>query len=104
MDRHDSRIERRRNLRMPLGGAEARIHVTGSVQPVAARCTDLGVGGLTLRSSYVPQDGEALRVEVSSPGSQRIYPPLNVRVVVRRCHMSAPGDYEIGVEIVEVLD
>lgn len=104
MDRHDARIERRRNLRMPLGGIEARIHVTGSVQPMAARCTDVGVGGLTLRGSYVPQDGEVLRVEVSSPGNQRTFPPLNVRAVVRRCHLRAPGDYEIGVEIVEVLD
>lgn len=104
MDRHDPRIERRRNLRVPLGGVEARIHVPGQVLPVAARCTDVAVGGLTLRSDYVPRAGEQLRVEVASPGRQRQFEPLNVRIIVRRCHQIGPGDYEIGAEILEILD
>ena len=103
MDRHDSKIERRRNLRVPLGGIDARIHVPGSVQPVGARCTDLAVGGLTLHSSYVPRDGEEFRVEVSSPDQRRILEPLNARVIVRRCHQVEPGTYEMGVEILEVI-
>lgn len=104
MDRHDSKIERRRNLRIPLGGISARIHVPGQLHPIEARCTDLAVGGLTLRSAYVPRAGEVLRVEVSSPGDRRQFEPLNARVLVRRCHQAEPGDFEIGVEIVDVLD
>ena len=104
MDRHDSKIERRRNLRVPLGGIDARIHVPGSVQPVAARCTDLAVGGLTLQSSYVPRAGEEFRAEVSSPDQRRVFEPLNARVIVRRCHQIESGDYEMGVEIIEILD
>lgn len=104
MDRHDPRIERRRNLRVPLGGISARIHIPGLVQPVAARCTDLAVGGLTLRSSYVPRAGEEFRVEVSSPDQRRVFEPLNVRIVVRRCHQVEAGDYEIGAEVIEILD
>lgn len=104
MDRHSAGIERRRNLRVPLGGIDALVHVPGSVRPLAAKCTDLAVGGLTLVSSYVPREGEHLRIEVSSPGGQRKFEPLNVRVCVRRCHPVEGGDYEMGVEIVEVLD
>ena len=104
MDRHDPRLERRRNLRVPLGGIEARIYIPGSLQPVAASCVDLAVGGLTLTSSYVPRAGEEFRVEVASPGERPDFAPLNVRVVVRRCHPLSPGSYEMGVEILEIID
>jgi len=104
MDRHNAGIERRRNLRVPLGGIDALLHVPGSVRPVAAKCIDLAVGGLTLISAYVPRDGETMRVEVASPGGQRTFAPLNVRVCVRRCHQLQGGEFEIGAEIVEVID
>ncbi|MCB1956022.1 MAG: PilZ domain-containing protein [Rhodocyclaceae bacterium] len=103
MDRHSSGIERRRNVRVPLGGIDALVHVPGQVQPLAAKCTDLAVGGLTLLCRYVPREGEQFRVEVASPGGQRRFEPLNARVSVRRCHPLGDGLYELGVEIVEIL-
>ncbi|MCB1918114.1 MAG: PilZ domain-containing protein [Rhodocyclaceae bacterium] len=103
MDRNDAATERRRNRRVPLGGIEASVHVPGEVRPFAARCTDLGVGGMTLISAYVPREGEQLRVEVASPGGPQGIAPLHVRACVRRCHPMGDGAYAMGVEIVEVI-
>ncbi|MCB1929790.1 MAG: PilZ domain-containing protein [Rhodocyclaceae bacterium] len=103
MDRRDAGNERRLGRRVPVGGIEAAVHVPGLIRPVVGRCTDLAVGGMTLVSSYVPRDGEQLRVEVASPGGASAIDPLHVRVCVRRCHPLPGGEYELGLEIVEVI-
>ena len=103
MDRRKAESERRSGRRIPVGGIEAAVHVPGQLRPVTARCTDLAVGGMTLISAYVPRDGERLRVEVASPGGAKAIVPLHVRVCVRRCHPTPGGEYEMGVEIVEVI-
>lgn len=96
-------MERRRNRRIALG-CEARLFVGGRATPLEAVCTELSVGGLTVHASYVPRSGEILEVLVASPRSAIARPPLRLRATVRRCQRRESGDYEIGLEIVEVLD
>jgi hypothetical protein len=93
--------ERRSDRRLPMGSA-ARI-LFDDADPVDAECVELSVGGMTLRSSYVPGESELLTVEVSSPAGGLERPPLVARLRVKRCHMVAPGDYEIGGEIDRII-
>lgn len=48
--------ERRSDRRLPMGSA-ARI-LFDDADPVDAECVELSVGGMTLRSSYVPGESE----------------------------------------------
>ena len=95
--------ERRLDRRIPLG-CKAWIHPPG-LAPLEAECVEIGVGGMTLRSGYVPGEGEVVDVEVAGaePGSPGSAKPLRARVAVKRCHMLEPGRYELGVQIIEVL-
>ncbi len=103
MDRLKLDPERRRNRRMALG-CGARLFVHGRGDPLEAVCTELAVGGLTVRAAYVPRAGEVLKVLVASPPGGIARPPLQVRATVRRCQRLSSGQYEIGLEIVEVLE
>jgi hypothetical protein len=93
--------ERRTDRRLPMG-SQARILPEGA-DPVEAECVELSVGGMTLRSAYVPGEAEVLTVEVASPAGALQRPPLVARILVKRCHTFAPGVYEIGAEIVQII-
>lgn len=90
--------ERRLDRRIPLGCAAA-IHLPGG-DTVAAQCTELSIGGMTLHSTYVPGQHEVLEVSVNSPTGAA---PLRARLEVKRCHALGGGRFEIGGAIVEVL-
>tara|TARA_R110002049_G_scaffold59920_13_gene161737 strand:- start:2265 stop:2573 length:309 start_codon:yes stop_codon:yes gene_type:complete len=93
--------ERRSDRRLQMG-SPARI-LFDDAAPVDAECVELSVGGMTLRSAYVPGEAEVLTVEVYSPPGGLERPPLIAHLRVKRCHMVSPGDYEVGGEIVEVI-
>ncbi|THF54997.1 PilZ domain-containing protein [Pseudothauera rhizosphaerae] len=90
--------ERRLDRRIPMS-CPAAIHLPGG-DTVEAECVELSVGGMTLRSTYVPGEAEVLRVSVSSPTGAA---PLVARLEVKRCHALGGGRYEIGGAIVQVL-
>ena len=96
-------MERRRNRRIALG-CEASLFIRGQASPIEALCTEIAVGGLTLHAEYVPRAGEQVEVLVASPRNGIARPPLRVRAIVRRCQRYQSGDYEIGLEIIEILD
>ncbi|MCB1910735.1 MAG: PilZ domain-containing protein [Zoogloeaceae bacterium] len=103
MDRHQANMERRRNRRIALG-CEARLIVQGLATPVDAICTEVAVGGLTLHAAYVPRSGERVEVLVAAPRGGLALPALRVWATVRRCQRGEAGNYEIGLEIIAVLD
>jgi len=94
--------ERRRHRRIPLEGCAAVITPERG-QGVSARCMELSIGGMTLHTRYVPGEGEVVTVRVDSPGGKLALPPLHARAQVRRCHSLGQGEYEVGLEILQVL-
>ena len=68
-------------------------------------CTDLSVGGMTLRTSYVPRLQEEFEVcLVPLRMSAAPVMPFSARVKVVRCHEIESGQvYELGLRILEVL-
>ena len=100
-------IERRRERRIPLpGGVPARLRSPGGDEHEAV-CFELSVGGVALRTNYVPAASELLAVQIEQPGGVRGMParPLRVRLEVRRCLGLEGGAWrcEVGGRIVEVL-
>jgi hypothetical protein len=93
--------ERRLDRRIPMG-CNAWIKPAGK-SPLEAECIELGVGGMTLRSGYVPGEGETLEVQVSPLPGAKGAAPLRATVQVKRCHEAEPGRFEIGVAILQVL-
>ncbi|BAL26221.1 hypothetical protein [Azoarcus sp. KH32C] len=96
-----SQIERRLDRRIPLG-CQATIRLK-SGESIPAECVEISVGGMTLRSSYVPGQAEVLEVIIASPGGQVARPPLVTRLEVKRCHALGQGLYEIGGTTVRVV-
>ncbi len=101
MDRPMDGPERRSTVRVPLGCAATIM--TPAPQPhVEAVCADIGVGGMTLLTRYVPCEGEKFDVLVEppagSPGGT-----MHARVRVRRCQARGDGRFELGVQIVKVI-
>lgn len=92
---------RRLDRRIPLG-SNAVIRLDGGSE-IEANCVELGVGGMTLHSTYVPGEGEEFEVAVDSPEGRLTRPPLVVRVLVRRCNAIEEGLYEIGVSTLKVV-
>lgn len=102
--------ERRRDRRIPVPGGGLKAHlITAHGERFEGSCTQISVGGLTLRSNYVPALHEVVAVQVDQPpalpgGAVR---PLRVRLEVRRCEAIDDGAgefrYELGGRIVEVL-
>ena len=68
-------------------------------------CTDLSVGGMTLRTSYVPCLHEEFEVYLLPPRVGNVpVQPFAARVKVIRCHELERGQlYELGLSILEVL-
>ncbi len=95
---YNRRLDRRIPVQVP-----AQIFVaSGRVEE--AKCMDLSVRGMTLHTGYVPGEAEVLEVLVSSPGGASVAArPLRVMLQVKRCIQLAPGEYEVGGEIVQVL-
>lgn len=93
----DRRLDRRIPLECP-----AFIHLRNG-ERIAAICTELGVGGMTLQTSYVPGEAEVLEVEVLTPGRDAARPPLVTKLAVRRCNALGGGRYELGGQIVRVV-
>ncbi|MCX7946189.1 MAG: PilZ domain-containing protein [Hydrogenophilus sp.] len=96
------REERRRYRRIPVAGGGLQAHlVTARGEHYEGVCTELSVGGLTLRANYVPALREQMMVQVNQPGGVgggSIH-PLRVRLEVRRCEVVEEGGefrYEIG--------
>ncbi|MCB1959636.1 MAG: PilZ domain-containing protein [Rhodocyclaceae bacterium] len=99
MDTHD---EKRLSRRIPLG-CDALIQPIGGQERFTAKCLEIGAGGMTLESKYVPGLAEQLDVLVRQPDGGADNPPLHVRVEVKRSHKTASGDYQLGARIVQVL-
>lgn len=101
--------ERRRDRRIPVPGGGLKAHlITAHNERHDGCCTELSVGGLTLRSNYVPALHEVVLVQVDQPpaGPGLAARQLRVRLEVRRCEALADGSefrYELGGRIVEVL-
>lgn len=99
----DRMTERRRDRRIPLG-CKVGIKLAHQAQPVVGTCVDLSVGGLTIRSTHVPQMDEVFEIAVLPPEPGGRFLPLHARVRVRRCHgLEEAGLYEMGVEIVDII-
>ena len=102
MDNSHYRYERRLDRRIPMGTA-AIISLPGGNE-IKAHCIELGVKGLTLRSTYVPSQNEQFEVRVYPPdGTNSGRPPFHALVEVKRCHAENHGDYVIGAAVVRVL-
>jgi len=101
--------ERRRDRRIPVPGGGLKAHlITAHNERFDGSCTELSVGGLTLRCNYVPALHETVLVQVDQPPAKPGLParPLRVRLEVRRCEALPEGSdfrYELGGRIVEVL-
>ena len=96
MDNPASYNERRLDRRIPIG-CPAVIRSKGG-EAVRATCVALSVRGMTIHAAYVPGEAEVIDVEVQSTS------PLVVRLSVKRCHALGGGVYEIGGEIVRVIE
>ncbi len=94
---HDRRISRRLAM-----GCRARIKSLNTGETYYGECTDLSVDGMALRSSFVPQHNERLRVIVLGPSVGGVPgQPLEAEVEVRRCNEIERGKlYEIGTRII----
>lgn len=97
-------IEQRSGRRIPIA-CPARIRPEGLGPMAYGTCIELSVGGMTLRTSFVPRPEEQFEVTIRPPrGPGVTSPPMTARVRVRRCHEVEAGlEYEIGVEIVKIL-
>ena len=83
--------------------AEARLIVPGLATPVDAICTEVAVGGRPCMP-LMRLPGERVEVLVAAPRGGLALPALRVRATVRRCQRGEAGNYEIGLEIIAVLD
>lgn len=93
---------RRLERRLPLDCAACI--VLGDGRRIEAHCTELGVGGMTLRAAYVPAQDELIEVIVRAPQASRLaQPPLHCRLAVTRCHALDDGRHEIGGRLIQVL-
>jgi len=97
-----ARDDRRSSRRIPLG-CNAIIKPPNQTATFEARCLEIGTGGLTLESAYVPQLSEVLDVLVRQPQGGVERPPLHVRVEVKRCHKTESGEYQLGAQILQVI-
>ena len=88
--------ERRLDRRIPIGCAA--VVRRGGGEAVPAMCVALSVRGMTIHAAYVPGEAEVIDVEVKSAT------PLVVCLAVKRCHALGGGLYEIGGEIVRVIE
>lgn len=96
--------EQRTARRIPMN-CKVKLRFKSSSMPAYGICTDLSVGGLTIRTSYVPRPDETFDVlvmpPVSGPGPRT---PFAAQVQVKRCHEVERGKlYELGLAIIEVL-
>ncbi|MDR3426454.1 MULTISPECIES: PilZ domain-containing protein [Silvimonas] len=96
--------EKRSARRIPIN-CEVKLRFHDHSPSQYGTCTDLSVGGLTVRTSYVPQLDEVFDIVVMPPpvgGGSRT--PFAATVKVRRCHEIERGkEYELGLEITQVL-
>lgn len=96
--------EQRTGRRVPID-CPAKIR-TDALGPTSyGTCVELSVGGMTLRTIFVPLPGEEFEVTIRPPrGPGVVSPPMTARVKVKRCHEMERGkEYEIGVEIIKIL-
>ena len=103
MNTMDRMTERRRDRRIPLG-CKVGIKLKGASALVVGTCVELGVGGMTIHSTHVPQMDEVFEIAVLPPEPGGAWQALHARVRVRRCHgLPEGGLYEMGVEIIDVI-
>lgn len=99
------RRDQRSARRVPVS-FRAKIKVADGQFSFYGECTDLSVGGMTLRTSYVPRPREEFEVYLLPP-RQPGFPgvrPFSARVRVMRCHeIERNRLYEIGLSTLEVL-
>ncbi|WP_341675650.1 PilZ domain-containing protein [Niveibacterium sp. SC-1] len=95
--------ERRSGVRVPIN-CEAVIVPAAPQTRRPAICIDLGVGGMTLHTQYVPRPDEIFDVLVKPPQSPLESPMMHARVQVRRCQ-AIPGSskFMLGVKIIEIV-
>lgn len=96
----DQRSARRVPVNIP-----AKIRIGEFGQIYYGECSDLSVGGMTLRTEYVPRPEEELEVFLMPPRIQgEPAQPFSARARVTRCHEIERGQlYELGLIIIEVL-
>lgn len=99
MSAHDNQ---RLSRRIPLG-CDALVRPHDGEEAYSAHCAEIGTGGMTIETDYVPRLAEELDVLVRQPDGGVTRPPLHVRVKVKRCHRAASGRYVLGVQITKVL-
>lgn len=99
MNAHENQ---RLSRRIPLG-CDALLRPHNGEEAYSARCAELGTGGMTLETDYVPRVAEQIDVLVRQPVGGAAHTPLHVRVAVRRCHRAASGLYVLGVHIIKIL-
>ncbi|MDR2881667.1 MAG: PilZ domain-containing protein [Azoarcus sp.] len=97
---HASPRDRRLDRRIPLG-CSAHIRLNEG-EEVSAECIELSVSGMTLRSQYVPAEGEVVEVVIASHDNMG-RPPLVTHLRVTRCHALSGGQYEIGGSTVRIV-
>ncbi len=104
MTTQSSRQDQRRARRVPVS-FRAKIRVDGGQFAFYGECTDLSVGGMTLRTSYVPRPNEEFEVYLLPPQIGSSVRPFSARVRVMRCHeVERNRLYEIGLATIEVLE
>ncbi|MDR2924759.1 MAG: PilZ domain-containing protein [Azoarcus sp.] len=98
---HASPRDRRLDRRIPL---RCSAHIRSREgKEISAECTELSVSGMTLRTSYVPDEGEVVEIVVDAQNQNVERPPLVTKMRVIRCHEIAGGQYEIGGSTVNVV-
>jgi len=104
MSQHKAWRDTRSARRVPVR-FRAKIKTSYSGPTEYGECTDLSVGGMTLRTSYVPRLQEEFEVCLVPPKvSAGAVQPFTARVRVVRCHEIESGQmYELGLSILEVL-
>ncbi|MCL2657334.1 MAG: PilZ domain-containing protein [Betaproteobacteria bacterium] len=94
--------ERRTAVRVPLRN-DAKIIPPPPHTSHPAVCADIGVGGMTLLTRYVPKEGEIFEVLVEPNAQSLNGGTMHARVQVRRSQATEDGLYSLGVEILEVI-
>ncbi len=95
--------ERRSAIRIPIPiGCELDLLLPGESIPIASVCVELGVGGMTIHSHYIPRMDEEFELMLRPPAHGG-FAPMHARVQVKRCHPLDANVFEIGVQILEVL-
>lgn len=102
MDRSNIQEQEKRNFTRLQTDTAAEVLIIGRDKRFRAICRDLSGGGMLMETRVGLKPGTELEVKLSS--SLGDTPMLKARTRVARLEKNAIGNFELGLEILEILD